>query len=79
MRLKCFLNIIGRFRACDFDVPDPRYGEEPCARAILQQATSPTDDELRAFCHGQIARQKIPPHIRFVRTFALTITGKVQK
>jgi fatty-acyl-CoA synthase len=34
---------------------------------------------LRAFCHGQIAHQKIPHYIRFVQAFPLTITGKAQK
>jgi fatty-acyl-CoA synthase len=36
-------------------------------------------DELRAFCGGQIARHKVPRHIRFVDGFPMTVTGKVQK
>ena len=36
-------------------------------------------EELRAFCEGQIARHKIPRHIRFVEGFPMTVTGTVQK
>ena len=38
-----------------------------------------TADELRAFCEGQIAYYKIPHHVRFVDSFPMTVTGKVQK
>ena len=62
-----------------FGIPDPRYGEELCAWVILHEGASLTDDQLRAFCHGQIAHQKVPRYIRFVQAFPLTITGKVQK
>ncbi|MDD4887821.1 MAG: AMP-binding protein, partial [Thiomonas sp.] len=41
--------------------------------------TSPTDEDIRAFCKGQIAHYKIPRYIRFVSAFPMTITGKVQK
>ena len=33
----------------------------------------------RAFCDGKIARFKIPRHIRFVDSFPMTASGKVQK
>ena len=38
-----------------------------------------TDEDLRAFCRGQIAHQKIPRYVRFVGEFPLTVTGKVKK
>ncbi len=60
-------------------VPDAKYGEELCAWIIAKPGLSPTDDDIRAFCQGQIAHYKIPRHIRFVQSFPLTITGKVQK
>ena len=60
-------------------VPDPRYGEELCAWIIPKPGTTPTDADIRAFCQGQIAHYKIPRYIRFVQSFPLTITGKVQK
>jgi len=60
-------------------VPDPKYGEELCAWIIPKPGTAPTEDDIRAFCQGQIAHYKIPRYIRFVPSFPLTITGKVQK
>jgi fatty-acyl-CoA synthase len=60
-------------------VPDPKYGEELCACVIVRPGESLHADELRAFCEGQIARHKIPRHIRFVDGFPMTVTGKVQK
>jgi fatty-acyl-CoA synthase len=38
-----------------------------------------TVEEVRAFCEGRIARYKIPRHVKFVASFPLTVTGKVQK
>ncbi|MGC8701387.1 MAG: AMP-binding protein [Thiomonas sp.] len=60
-------------------VPDPKYGEELCAWIIPKPGNAPTEDDIRAFCQGQIAHYKIPRYIRFVQSFPLTITGKVQK
>jgi fatty-acyl-CoA synthase len=60
-------------------VPDPKYGEELCAWIIPKPGAAPTEDDIRAFCQGQIAHYKIPRYIRFVQSFPLTITGKVQK
>ena len=60
-------------------VPDPKYGEELCAWIIPKAGTAPTDADIRSFCQGQIAHYKIPRYIRFVQSFPLTITGKVQK
>ena len=36
-------------------------------------------DEILGFCRGQISHHKIPRHIRFVESFPMTVTGKVQK
>ncbi len=60
-------------------VPDPKYGEELCAWIIPKAGTQPTEDDIRDFCKGKIAHYKIPRYIRFVQSFPLTITGKVQK
>ncbi len=62
-----------------FGVADPKYGEELCAWVILHDGRTMTDEDLRAFCRGQIAHQKIPRYVRFVREFPLTVTGKVKK
>ena len=62
-----------------FGVPDPKYGEELCAWIKLVDGESADEEEIRAFCEGQIARHKIPRYIQFVDEFPMTVTGKVQK
>lgn len=60
-------------------VPDLRYGEAVCAWIKLRDGETATDEEIRAFCQGQIAHYKIPRYIEFVPEFPMTITGKIQK
>jgi fatty-acyl-CoA synthase len=60
-------------------VPDAKYGEELCAWIILKRGATLNEEELRAFCTGQIAHYKIPRYVRFVESFPTTVTGKVQK
>jgi fatty-acyl-CoA synthase len=60
-------------------LPDEKYGEELCAWILLRAGETSGEDEIRAFCDGQIARYKIPRYIRFVDAFPMTVTGKVQK
>ena len=60
-------------------VPDKKYGEELCALIIVRPGEQVTEQDIRTFCQGQIAHYKIPRYLRFVDTFPMTITGKVQK
>ena len=60
-------------------VPDVKYGEELCAWIVLHEGQSVAEDEIKAFCRGQIAHYKIPRYIKFVDEFPMTVTGKVQK
>ena len=60
-------------------VPDVRYGEELCAWVIIKPGMELVEDEVRAFCKGQIAHYKVPRYIRFVEAFPMTVTGKIQK
>ncbi len=60
-------------------VPDERYGEELMAWVILRPGVSLTDGEVKEFCKGQIAHFKIPRYVKFVDSFPMTVTGKVQK
>jgi fatty-acyl-CoA synthase len=62
-----------------FGVADDRYGEELCAWIRARAGETLTADEVRAFCHGQIAHNKIPRYIEFVEEFPMTVTGKIQK
>jgi fatty-acyl-CoA synthase len=60
-------------------VPDPKYGEELCAWVKLKSGTTATPEEIQDFCRAQIAHYKIPRYIKFVDSFPMTVTGKVQK
>ena len=60
-------------------IPDPKFGEELCAWIIVREGEKLGEDEVRAFCQGQIAHYKIPRYIRFVDSFPMTVTGKIQK
>jgi fatty-acyl-CoA synthase len=60
-------------------VPDAKYGEAVCACVRLREGMMATEAEIRDFCRGQIAHYKVPHYVRFVDSFPLTISGKVQK
>ncbi|PDV96775.1 AMP-binding protein [Candidatus Chloroploca asiatica] len=60
-------------------VPDRRYGEEIMAWVKLKPGVTADEEEIRAFCQGQIAHFKIPRYVKFVETFPMTVTGKIQK
>jgi fatty-acyl-CoA synthase len=62
-----------------FGVADDRYGEELCAWIRTRPGEALTADDVRAFCHGQIAHNKIPRYVEFVDEFPMTVTGKIQK
>jgi fatty-acyl-CoA synthase len=60
-------------------VPDKRFGEELCAWVKLRDGEDASAEDIQEFCKGQIAHYKIPRYIKFVDTFPMTVTGKVQK
>jgi len=60
-------------------IPDQKFGEELCAWIIVREGERLSEDEVRAYCQGQIAHYKIPRYIRFVDSFPMTVTGKIQK
>jgi fatty-acyl-CoA synthase len=60
-------------------VPDDRYGEELCAWVKLRPGQQLSEQDLRAYCTGQIAHFKIPRYLRITADFPMTVTGKVQK
>ena len=62
-----------------FGVPDPRFGEEACARIVLRPGQAATEEEIRAFCQERIAHYKVPRHVRFVSEFPQTAAGKPQE
>ncbi|MBV8663842.1 MAG: AMP-binding protein [Hyphomicrobiales bacterium] len=62
-----------------FGVADERYGEELCAWVRVRAGETLTVEEVRGFCEGQIAHNKIPRYVEFVEAFPMTVTGKAQK
>jgi fatty-acyl-CoA synthase len=60
-------------------VPSERYGEEVMAWVKPREGAQLTGEALEAFCRNQIASNKIPRYWKFVDSFPMTVTGKVQK
>ena len=60
-------------------VPDAKYGEAVCACIRLRGGMTATEEDIVEFCREQIAHYKVPRYVRFVESFPLTISGKVQK
>jgi fatty-acyl-CoA synthase len=60
-------------------VPSERYVEEVMAWIKPREGAHLTDEALVAFCRGQIATYKIPRYWKFVDSFPMTVTGKIQK
>ena len=62
-----------------FGVPDDKFGEEVCAWIVLKTDEGTTEEDILAFCRGQIAHYKVPRYIRFKSELPMTVTGKPQK
>jgi fatty-acyl-CoA synthase len=60
-------------------LPDPKFGEELMAWIQVADGAQLTEDEVKSFCAGQIARYKVPRYIKFVDGYPMTVTGKIQK
>src|SRR6184192_2233084 len=60
-------------------VPSEKYGEEVMAWVKLREGATSSGEELGAWCKGKIATYKIPRHWKFVGSFPMTVTGKIQK
>lgn len=60
-------------------IPSPKYGEEVGAFIKVKTGNTLTEEEVKMYCRGQIARYKIPKYIFFVDGFPMTASGKIQK
>jgi fatty-acyl-CoA synthase len=60
-------------------VPSERYGEEVMAWVRLKPGALSTEGDLCEFCKTHVAAFKVPRFWRFVESFPMTVTGKVQK
>jgi fatty-acyl-CoA synthase len=60
-------------------LPDEKMGERVLAWVQLKKGQTATEQEIRDYCRAQIAYFKVPEYIRFVDSFPMTVTGKIQK
>ncbi len=60
-------------------LPDERLGETVVAWIRLKPGMSADESEIQDFCRDRLAYYKVPQYIRFVDTFPMTLSGKVQK
>ena len=60
-------------------VPSVKYGEEVMACIILKQGETLTEDGVKSFVAASMARHKVPSYVRFVESFPMTASGKIQK
>jgi fatty-acyl-CoA synthase len=62
-----------------YGVPDRKYGEQVMAAVILKKGVEMTEEEVKEFCRGKIANYKIPKYVKFVDSYPMTASGKIQK
>ena len=59
--------------------PDAKWGEVGLMIVLLKPGHSATQEELQAFCQGQLARYKIPKRVIFADALPYSPYGKVEK
>jgi fatty-acyl-CoA synthase len=62
-----------------YGVPDRKFGEQVMAAIVLKKGVEMTEDEVKEFCRGKIANYKIPKYVKFVDSYPMTASGKIQK
>lgn len=60
-------------------VPDHKYGEQAVAYIILKENEEATEEEIKKFVADNMSRFKVPSHVRFVESYPMTASGKIQK
>jgi len=65
--------------AAIFGISDEKYGEEVCAWLQPKDDAVLDEQAIRDFLKDKLAYFKVPRHIRFVESYPMTVTGKLQK
>ena len=60
-------------------VPDKRYGEEAMAWIVPVEGEVITEEEMREYISGHLARHKMPKYLVFVEGFPMNAAGKILK
>jgi fatty-acyl-CoA synthase len=59
-------------------MPDPKWGETPCAFVELKPGVQATEEDIIDFCRKHLAGFKVPRRVVFGE-LPKTSTGKIQK
>ena len=59
--------------------PSKKYGEQPAAFIIPADGVTLNDEDVAAYCKDRISWFKIPKYVKFVPSFPLTASQKIQK
>ena len=62
-----------------YGVPDRKYGEQVMAAIVLKKGVEMTEEEVKEFCREKIAHYKVPYYVKFVDSYPMTASGKIQK
>lgn len=60
-------------------VPDPIREQAVAAFVLPRRGTRVTEDELIRFCHGRLAKFKVPSYVEIMTEFPRSASGKVKK
>jgi fatty-acyl-CoA synthase len=59
--------------------PDTKWGEVGLMIVILEEGQQVTEEALKEFCGGKLARFKIPKEVVFAESLPYSAYGKVEK
>lgn len=62
-----------------YAVRDEFFGEEVAASVRLKSQAKLSAEAIREYCRSRLAKFKVPRYVRFVETFPMTPSGKIQK
>jgi long-chain acyl-CoA synthetase len=69
----------GILEAAVIGVKDPALGEVPKAFVVLKPGIQMDAEELKGFCKKNLARYKVPRHVKFIDALPRNTTGKILK
>jgi long-chain acyl-CoA synthetase len=67
------------FEVAVIGVPDETWGESLKAIIVLKEGEKATEEEIKKFCEGKLARYKIPSSVEFISSLPKTAGGKIQR
>lgn len=76
---RVLIQLEGVEEAAVIGVPDPKWGESGAAFVVLNKDCHTSVEELKSACRQQLAKFKVPQHIRFVEGLPKNDTGKINR